>query len=383
MWGGQIVSWLGTEVSGIALPLVVLALTGSPAKAGFVAAIRGAVYVVWAIPAGVVIDRWNRKFVMVVANLGSGLAMGAIALALASHHLTTLELYIACAIEGSFFVFANLGRFASLPEVVSKEEFAAASAMPGDELAILIGPPLGGFLYQTVGGFITFFADSLSYFINAFSIFFITAPLGVETPAERKAIRHEIKEAALWYWRQPTIRFLNLITAGRIAMLAGLYLLVVVLAKEHHASAASIGLIFAAGAVGGLLTSFVNVKIHRHFRLKQLMVGINLLSLIFFCLYGFATDALMLAIITALMYAIDPLHHLTTASYSRNIIPDKIRGRVISLTRMQVLAANSLGFFIAGLTLQHLGSGWTIGLFAGLLFVLVAAAAASRRLAEV
>jgi hypothetical protein len=50
-------------------------------------------------------------------------------------------------------------------------------------------------------------------------------------------------------------------------------------------------------------------------------------------------------------------------------------GRVISLTRMQVLAANSIGFFVAGIALQYLGSGWTIGLFAGflmLLFVLVA-----------
>ena len=59
LWSGQLVSWLGTEVSGIALPLIVLSLTGSPAQAGGVAAIRGLVYVFWAIPAGVVIDRWG------------------------------------------------------------------------------------------------------------------------------------------------------------------------------------------------------------------------------------------------------------------------------------------------------------------------------------
>ncbi len=93
LWSGQLVSWIGTEVSGIALPLVVLTLTGSPVQAGGVAAMRGLVYVVWAIPAGVLIDRWDRKIVMIAANLGSGLAMGSIALALAFHHLSVIPLY--------------------------------------------------------------------------------------------------------------------------------------------------------------------------------------------------------------------------------------------------------------------------------------------------
>lgn len=154
LWSGQLVSWTGTEVSGIALPLIVLSLTGSPAQAGGVAAIRGLVYVFWAIPAGVLIDRWERKLVMVLANLGSGLAMGSIALALALHHLSVVQLYIASALEGSCFVFANLGRFASFPKVVSQEQFPAASAQSGTatHIALLIGPPLGGFLYQLTGG---------------------------------------------------------------------------------------------------------------------------------------------------------------------------------------------------------------------------------------
>ena len=69
LWSGQLVSWIGTEISGIALPLLVLALTGSPAQAGSIVAIRGVVYVVWAIPAGALIDRWDRKTVMMIANV--------------------------------------------------------------------------------------------------------------------------------------------------------------------------------------------------------------------------------------------------------------------------------------------------------------------------
>src|SRR5579859_561806 len=128
LWSGQFVSWVGTEISGIALPLLILALTGSPAQAGFIAGIRGVVYVVWAIPAGALIDRWDRRTVMVISNLGSGFAMGSIFFALLFNLLTIFQLYVACAIEGSFFVFANLSRFAAFPRVVPADQIPAATA---------------------------------------------------------------------------------------------------------------------------------------------------------------------------------------------------------------------------------------------------------------
>ena len=373
LWSGQLASWMGTEVTGIALPLVVLALTGSPGQAGIVAAIRGIVYVIWSIPAGALLDRWDRKAVMVVSNLGSGLAMGSISLALALHELTLIQLCLACAVEGSFFVFANLGRFASLPRVVSREQFPAASAQleTADHNAILTGPPLGGFLYQAAGGFATFLADALSYIINALTVLLIAVPLSMERPDEYTTIRHDIREAVSWYRKQPILRFLNLITAGRVAVMSGLYLLIILLAREHNASAIAIGLIFAVAALGGILGSLVAGRVHGRFGLRQILLGVNLVSLLIVTLYAFAGDVYTLAAITALFYAVDPVHQVATASYSAAAIPDAIRGRVVSLTRLQVLGANSFGLFAAGVTSQYLGSNWTIGLFALVLLAMV------------
>lgn len=372
LWSGQLVSWMGTEISGIALPLVVLALTSSPAQAGSVAAIRGFVYVFWSIPAGVVIDRLDRKIVMVTANLGSGLAMGSIALALYFHSLSIIQLCVASALEGSFFVFANLGRFASFPKVVSKEQFPAASALTGtaDHLALLSGPPLGGLLYQAVGGFLAFLLDALSYFINAISIFFISIPLGVEIHTERKAIYQEIKEAMTWFWNQPLLRFLNFLTAGRTIIAASLYLLIIVIATEHHASSLFIGAVFAIGAGGGIVGSLFAAKIYNRFTMKQLLVGISFLSFIFFTLYTFAVNNYLLALITALFYIVDPLYNVITSSYSAKTIPDEIRGRVTSLTRLIVLGSHSLGFFATGMLLQYAGTFQTVIIFACLLFIL-------------
>jgi MFS family permease len=385
MWSGQLVSWTGTEVSSITMPLVVLALTGSPARAGTVAAIRGLVFAIWSIPAGVLIDRWDRKTIMFIANLGSGLAMGSIALALYYDRLTLIELYIACAVEGSFFVFANISRIVSFPKVVSKEQFVGASTLMGtaSSTGVLAGPPLGGFLYQTIGGFASFLADSLSYIVNAFSIFFINVPLSVETSAERKAFHKEFKEAFSWYWHQPVLRFLSTMTAGRTMIVSGLYLTIVVLAKDHHANAAFIGLIFAFAAGGEIVGSLIYARIHKRFRIKQLLILVSALSLIVISLYAFVVNSLMILAITALVYAVDPFYVATASNYTTKIIPDAIRGRVMSLVRLVTLGAYSFGFFVTGITLQYLGSRWTIGIFSCLLFVLLVRVVSNSRLAEV
>ncbi len=224
LWSGQLISSMGTTITSIALPLIVLALTGSTFQAGSIAAIRGAVYVVWAIPAGALIDRWNRKTVMVIANLGSGLAIGSIYVALLLKHLTILQLYLVGTIEGSFFVFASLARFTAFPRVVTKQQFPAAVSQTSiaDNLAILIGPPLGGLLFQIVGAAFAFLADSLSYFVNAISIFFINIPLQLERTTLKKGFHKDVLEGALFLWRQPMLRFLNLLSAGRTMLESGL-----------------------------------------------------------------------------------------------------------------------------------------------------------------
>lgn len=384
LWSGQLVSWVGTEVSGIVLPLVVLALTGSPAVAGRVAAIRGLVYVCWAIPAGALIDRWDRRTVMVIANLGSGLAMGSIALAMAGHYLSLKQLSIASAIEGSFFVFANLGRFASLPNVVPREQFPAAAAQTAtaDNISNMVGPPLGGFLYQTAGGSIALFLDTASYFVNAFSIFFINTPLRTQAAPARTAMRQEIREALVWFWRQPLLRFLNLLTAGRTILNVGLYLLLIVLAKERHTSSFLVGAIFAVGAGGGIAGSFVAARIHNRFTMKQILTSVTFLSFCIFGLYSLTRVAMFLAAITALFYGVDALYNVETSSYSAKLIPDAMRGRVLSLSRLLVLGSHSFGFFITGVLLQYRGSNWTIGIFSCLLFGQFIATSLNSRLAR-
>ncbi len=372
LWSGQLVSWIGTEVTGITLPLVVLALTHSPATAGAVAAIRGAIYVLLAIPAGALVDRWDRRRVMVLANLGSALAMGSIPLAIVLKGLTLAHLYIAGALEGACFVFANLARFAALTRVVTPAEYPAARAQTSmaDNIALLLGPPLGGALYQLAGAGLALVLDACSYLVNAVSVFFITVPLQETAARDTTTLGTEIRSAIAWLWRQPTLRHLNLLFAGRTAIASGLYLLIVVVARQEGAPSAMIGLIFAAGALGGLAGAVVAGRLHRRYRMQTILLATTGLTWLLVSGYLGARHVVVLAVLTAAVYAVGPVFEVTVASYTATIVPDAMRGRITSLTRLVELGAYSLGLVVTGALLQSVGSLWTIGAFSAVLLLL-------------
>ena len=92
LWSGQVVSTLGSEVSGLAFPLLVLSLTGSPAQAGVVGFARALPYLLVYLPAGALVDRWNRKRVMLISDAGRALALGSLAIEYGEDAVTVHDL---------------------------------------------------------------------------------------------------------------------------------------------------------------------------------------------------------------------------------------------------------------------------------------------------
>jgi len=172
LWSGQMISSVGTRVSMLAFPLFVLALTHSPAQAGLIGAMRALPYALLILPAGALVDRWNRKRVMILCDIGRAIALGSIPIALVLGHLTIAQLYIVSLVEGTLFTFFGLAEKACLPQVVSKEQLptAAAQGMVIDSVSELIGPSIGGVLYS-IGRAVPFLTDAISYGASVVSLF--------------------------------------------------------------------------------------------------------------------------------------------------------------------------------------------------------------------
>ena len=165
LWSGQLVSNLGTGVSQIAFPLLVLAMTRSAALAGLLGTFETLPYLFFSLPAGALIDRWDRKRVMVICDVGRALSLGTIPLAALLGRLSVAQLYAVSFVDGTLFVFFNLAEVACLPRVVPREQLPQASAQNegGGIAANLIGPPLGTFLFGVVGRTVPFLVDAVSY----------------------------------------------------------------------------------------------------------------------------------------------------------------------------------------------------------------------------
>ncbi|MEY9934550.1 MFS family permease [Catenulispora sp. GP43] len=119
VWTGQTLSELGTGVSQLAYPLLVLAMTGSPVYAGAVSAARALPYVFFGLVAGALVDRWNRKRVMILCDTLRAVNMAAIPIAAGLGVLTVGQVIVAAFVGGSLYVFFSAAEEARLPNIGS------------------------------------------------------------------------------------------------------------------------------------------------------------------------------------------------------------------------------------------------------------------------
>jgi MFS family permease len=131
----------------------VLAETHSPAKAGIVGFAQTLPYIFFYLPAGALVDRWDRKRTMIVADAVRTLALASLAIALALEAFELAQVVAVAFVEGSMFVFFSLSESAALPQVVPKEQLPTAVAQNQARIqgADLVGQPLGGALFGSAG----------------------------------------------------------------------------------------------------------------------------------------------------------------------------------------------------------------------------------------
>lgn len=380
LWSGQVVSTLGTTASTVVYPLLILALTGSPQAAGIAGALRALPYLVLSLPVGALIDRWDRKRVMILCDVGRGLAALSIPIAMAFDVLTLWQIYAATLVEGSLFVFFNIAEVAALPRVVPPLQLpqAAAQNEAGFGAANIVGPSLGTFLYQVFGRAVPFLADALSYAVSVLSLVRIKAPFRSDRPVVRRHLAHEVAEGLRWLWANPLIRYMAFVTGGLNLVNAGTPLIVIVLAKQMGAGDAEVGVIFSIAGIGGIVGSLIGGQIQRRFRFGAVIAATIWANALLFPLYAIVPSYFLLGVVAGLMFLMNPIYNVVQFSYRLALIPDELQGRVNSTFRLLAFGFMPVGAALSGVLIERWGAVGAVALFSAWQLTLAVLTSANR-----
>lgn len=374
IWSGQTVSTLGTNISQLALPVLVLALTHSPALAGLLAAVRQLPYLLISLPAGALVDRWDRKRVMIICDLLRWLALGSVPLAFVLGHLTLVQLYLVALIEGTAYVVFSLAQISALPHVVEPAHLPRAYALDTttEYMGTLLGPGLSGFIIGlvpevAVGAILAYLADSVSYLVSVLSLLGVRASFQAERARGNQPRRlwREIAEGLRFLWQQRDLRSMALLTALINFLQSSLDLALIVLAQNRlHLSVQFIGLILSAGGVGGVLGGLFAPWLRERLRFGRILVLAVLVWTGALLLLALAPWPPLLVVGKFLLSFTWPSYAVAVVSYRLMLTPDELQGRVNSAFRNLTYGVEPLGSALGGLLLVFLSAQSVFGLMA-------------------
>ncbi|GCE12424.1 MFS transporter [Tengunoibacter tsumagoiensis] len=365
LWSGQMISTLGTGLSELALPILILLLTGSPALAGLLFAVRQLPYLLFSLPAGVLVDQWDRKKTMVCCDLFRWFALGSIPLTFAIHHMTLVQLYLVAFVEGTAYVLFSLAQISALPQVVKPAQLAQAYALETttEYTATLLGPTLSAFLMglaSTIqaGAILAYLIDSITYLISACSLAAIQIPLQVARPTndEPRRLMSEILTGFRFLWEQRELRAMALLTTVINFLTSAVSLVFIVLAQNQlHLTLQWIGVLLSVGGLGGIFGSILAPWLHTHLRCGQILLYSTIIWIGAFLLVALSPWFSLLLIGRFLISFTYPLYAVAIVSHRLLLTPVNRQGRVNSAFRSLSYGSEPLGAALGGLLVGILG----------------------------
>jgi Major Facilitator Superfamily len=354
---GQLLSTFGAMMSGIAYPLLTLALTGSAAKAGYVGAVQFTPIVLLSAAAGVAADRFDRRKLMIASDAAGATALGVLAAAVLSHHATFWLILLVAFVDTSAAVLFRAGSSGAFRAVVPRPQLADAAsiAMARMSTVRLIGPPAGGALFGLSRG-LPFLADAISYAFSTASLLLMRTPFQEER--EPGAQTH-FREGLAYFWQLPFLRTTVGMIAASNLVAAGAPIAVIILAHRHGLSSAAIGGFVALQGVMLLAGSTVSPLLRRVFPMRAILLSEFWMGLVYaaFIVYP---NVYVLAVAVSLHAFWFPNTDSAMTAYSYVLIPDRLLGRAMAASNTLRALSAPLGPLAAGLLLSHTSPRVTI-----------------------
>ena len=376
LWTGAGFSELGARMSVIAFPLVLIWNFGSPAGAGLVAFAGLLPALVLQLPAGVLVDRWDRRRLMIVCDAIAAGAMLSVAVALAFGVVWLPHLAVVSFLEGSCMIFYLLAERAAVRNVVAPEHLSTAVSQneARGRAAGLLGQPAGSALFAVLW-WLPFAAVAFGHLVALTNLTMVRKKLQTERVRRPLNLRRDVAEGVRWLWGQTFLRSATILVAvtnfvGQIVNMAS-----IVLVRDLGGSAALTGLVGMVGGLGGVCGALCGAALLRRLSLG----GVLLLDLaargVLVPVMAFTTALPLLFPPFALMSFTGAVLNVGAGAYMARIVPDELHGRAMSAVLLTSWGMNSAGALVAGLLLSAFTATATlVGVGVALVVVLAGAA---------
>ncbi|HKU57939.1 MAG TPA: MFS transporter [Gaiellaceae bacterium] len=359
---GALLSTFGSSISGIAYPLLVLALTGSAAKTGYVGAVEFAPLVLLSAPAGVAADRFDRRMLMIVSDAAGATALAALATAVLTGHARFWMIVVVAFVDTTAAVVYRSGSSGAMKAVVPLPQLADASSVTMARMSTirLAAPPAGGALFGVSRG-LPFVADAVSYAFSTASLLLMRTRFQEE---REPGARTPFREGVAYFWSIPFLRATVGMIAASNLVAVGAPIAVIVLAHRHGLSSLAIGGFVALQGVTLLAGSLLSPLLRRVFPMRAILLSEFWMALVYAAFLAYPS-VYVLAAAASLHAFWFPNTDSAMNAYSYALIPDRLLGRAMAAASTLRAASAPLGPLVAGLLLSHTSPRLTILVLAG------------------
>ncbi len=359
---GQGVSSFGDAITNTALPLLVLALTGSGLAMGVVGVLTTLPDLVLGLPAGAYADRWDRRRMMFLADLGRAGLTALIPISVWLDGPTLALIFLVTFPLNALRVVWLAAFTAAVPGLVGRGQIPRANAIfeAFFNVGWIVGPALAGFLAATIGPGATIALDALTFAVSAAALLLVRRPLKPEARTEPSHLVADIREGIAFVVRHPTLRAVIALWTTTSVIYAGLTsALIFYITIDRGYGSDVVGVVLSAFAVGSLGGSLLAARMAFRAVGPVMLVGAVVMGL---TLIVVALDV-PVAVLAAAAFVAGILNANVLVSYltlRTQLSPDALLGRVGATARTLSVGMMPIGALLAGALLDAIGGTATL-----------------------
>jgi MFS family permease len=352
---GNSLSQFGTQLSGLALPVIAVKVLDAGAfQMGLLATCEFLAFLVIGLPAGAWVDRWRKQRVLITNDLVRAVALASLPLAWALDVLSFPQMLVVALVVGCCTVFFDVADQSYLPDIVEPEHIGEGNAklQAVQSIAMIAGPGAAGGLIKLVGAPLTVGLDALTF---VWSALWVRRIHHVDTPPPRETRRPlvvEVREGLAFVLKHPLLWRITACTslANLFSSISGAML--VLYALRLGLDPGQLGIGFGIGAVGGLLGALVVTRATAWVgegRIIPLSALVFLPAGFLMPLAGTVIDP-MVAVVGYMLFKTFGvvLYNVSQVSFRQRLCPRAMLGRMNASIRFLVWGVMPIGGFLGG-----------------------------------